>query len=253
MSAMLALVERNALVARRIWLVILSGFVEPVFYLLAVGLGLGSLIGSVTLPGGRVVDYITFVAPALLAVSAMNGALYDSTINFFWKLKYQKFYETLLVTPLNTAHIVFGEITWAQLRGVAYSAAFLGFAAAIGATTSVWALLALPCIVLIGFAFAAAGLAVSSFMRSWRDLEVVTVTQLAMFLLGTTFFPLTAYPPHVRPLVEITPLYQANELLRGCFFGDVSTGLLPHVGYLVVMTAAGLTVGVRRIGHLLHR
>ena len=118
------LVERSLLVYRRGYLLIISGLFEPIFYLLSMKVGLGSLVGEVTV-GGRVVDYATFVAPALMASSAMNGAIFDSTFNVFHKLKYAKVYDAMLATPLGTADIALGEIAWAVIRGLLYSASFL--------------------------------------------------------------------------------------------------------------------------------
>ena len=88
------------LVYRRIWVLIVSGFFEPVFYLLSLGVGVGALVGTVAGPDGQPIDYTAFVAPALLAASAMNGAIYDSTFNVFFKLKYAKMYDAMLATPL---------------------------------------------------------------------------------------------------------------------------------------------------------
>src|SRR5260370_40162844 len=88
------LVERHAMVYRHTWTVLLSGFFEPLFYLLSIGIGLGELVGKVTGPGGQPVTYTSFVAPALLATSAMNGAIMDSTYNLFFRLKYAQLYDS---------------------------------------------------------------------------------------------------------------------------------------------------------------
>ncbi len=99
------LIERNLMVYRRGWLVIVSGFFEPLFYLLSIGLGIGALVGAVPLGDGRVIPYTAFVAPALLASSAMNGAIYDSTFNVFFKLKYAKTYDAILATPVGVGDV----------------------------------------------------------------------------------------------------------------------------------------------------
>lgn len=109
------LVERNARVYRRGWLLLVSGFVEPVFYLFSLGVGLGTLVGDVD-AGGVLVPYAVFVAPAMLASSAMNGAVFDSTFNVFFKLKYARLYDSVLATPLGPRDVAVGEIAWAQLR-----------------------------------------------------------------------------------------------------------------------------------------
>ena len=111
------LIERNVMVYRRIWMILVSGFFEPLFYLLSIGVGIGKLVGDVTLPDGQAIEYTAFVAPALLASSAMNGAVYESTMNVFDKLKWRKIYDAILATPVGAGDIALGEIGWALLRG----------------------------------------------------------------------------------------------------------------------------------------
>ena len=246
------LVERNLVVYRRIWPLIVSGFFEPVFYLLSLGVGIGALVGTVAGPDGRPIDYTVFVAPALLASSAMNGAIYDSTMNVFFKLKFARTYDAMLATPLGPADIAVGEITWAQLRGTLYSIAFLVVMSALGLITSWWALLALPATMLIGMAFAAVGMACTSFMRSWQDFEFVQLAVLPMFLFSTTFFPLSVYPRAIQVVVQLTPLYHGIELVRPLTTGaGVGIGLLGHALYFVGLAAIGFSVTARRLERLL--
>jgi lipooligosaccharide transport system permease protein len=246
------LVERNLLVYRRIWLLIVSGFFEPVFYLLSLGIGIGALVGTVAGPDGRAIDYTAFVAPALLASSAMNGAVYDSTMNVFFKLKYAKTYDAMLSTPLGPGDIAVGEIMWAQLRGTLYSASFLLVMLALGLVDSWWAVLALPATILIGLAFAAVGMAATSFMRSWQDFEFVQLAVLPMFLFSTTFFPLSVYPRPLQLAVELTPLFHGIELIRPLTTGSgVGPALLGHALYFLVMAAVGLALTARRLERLL--
>ncbi len=133
-------VERNVTAYRRIWYIFLSGFAEPLFFLLSIGIGVGNLVGELHV-GGRVVDYRTFVAPGLLATAAMNGALLDTTFNFFFKFKYAHTYDGVVATPLGPRDVVFGEITWALLRGAIYSAVFLITMVAFGDVASWWSVL----------------------------------------------------------------------------------------------------------------
>ena len=246
------LVERNLLVYRRIWLLIVSGFFEPVFYLFSLGIGIGALVGTVAGPDGQPVDYTAFVAPALLASSAMNGAIYDSTMNVFFKLKFAHTYDAMLATPLEPADVAVGEITWAQLRGTLYSAAFLLVMLVMGLIGSWWAVLALPATILIGLAFAAVGMACTSYMRSWQDFEFVQLAILPMFLFSTTFYPLSVYPRPLQLVVQVTPLYHGIELVRPLTTGaGVGAGLLGHVLYFLGMAALGLAVAARRLQRLL--
>ncbi len=244
------LVERSLMVYRRGWIIIVSGFFEPLFYLLSIGVGLGKLIPHVAV-AGQDVRYTAFVAPALLASSGMNGAIYDSTFNIFWKMKHAKLYDAMLSTPLGPLDIATGEITWALGRGVIYSSAFLVVMAAMDLLHSPWVLLALPFSILEALAFAACGMAATTFMRSWQDFEWVTLTILPMFLFSATFYPLSTYPGALGDIVRWTPLYQAVDVQRALVLGHVHLGLLANVGYLVAMCLAGLFVATRRLSGLL--
>jgi lipooligosaccharide transport system permease protein len=246
-------VVRSALASRSVWLAIVSGFFEPLFYLVAMGQGLGSLVGTVSGPAGQQLSYAAFIAPGLLAASAMNGAVYDATFSFFIKLKYAKLYDAMLATPLGPVDIALGEIGWALLRGGMYSAGFLTVMSVTGLIASPWALLALPVALFVAFAFAATGIAATSFMRSWQDFDLVQLAVLPMFLFSATFFPLSVYPPALQWLVQAFPLYHAVALLRGLTTGVVGWSTLGHVAYFVVMAALGLVVASRRLTDLLLR
>ncbi len=245
-------VERNVLVMRHGWLVVLSGFFEPLFYLLSIGVGLGALVGSVRV-GGHLVPYRTFVAPAMLATSAMNAAIAETTFNVFHKLKFSKLYAAVLNTPVAPGDIAIGEITWSVVRGGLYSAAFLIVMAALGVIASWWAVLALPAALLLGGAFASVGMALTTYMKSWTDFEYVTLVQLPLFLFSATFYPLSTYPGALQLVVRVTPLYQGVAMLRGLVTGDVGWVLLVHAAYLLAMGAVGLTLAERRLERLLLR
>ena len=245
------LVERNIRAFRHGWITLVSGFFEPVFYLFALGVGIGALVGDITLADGSRVAYAVFVAPALLASSAMNGAVYDSTFNIFFKLKYAKLYDSVLATPLGPRDVAVGEISWALLRGLIYSVAFFVVALVAGVVTSWWALLALPAASLIGFAFAAVGMACTTFMRSWQDFDYVQLAVLPMFLFSATFYPLSTYPGSLQWVVQATPLFHGVQLVRDLMLGQLDGGLAWHVAYLVAMGLAGVVVASRRLEKLL--
>jgi lipooligosaccharide transport system permease protein len=247
------LVERYVLVNRYAWAMILAGVLEPVLYLLSLGVGLGMLVGQVDAGTGRPVDYAAFVAPALLASSAMNGSLTDVTNTFFFKLRFGKFYDALLTTPLSPLNVALGEIFWALLRGALYGLGFMAVMLVFGLVESAWFVLALPATLLIGWAFAAVGMAATTWFKSWQHLEYVVLATLPMFLFSTTFYPLDVYPAGVQPFIEVTPLYQAIVLLRDLTFGTVDAGSLIAVAYLAVMGAVGLAVANARISLLLRR
>jgi lipooligosaccharide transport system permease protein len=245
------LIERHARAYKHSWMILFSGVFEPLFYLLSIGVGLGELVGQVTGPDGRLVGFTSFVAPALLATSAMNGAVLDSTFNVFFRLKYAKLYDSALATPMRSGDIALGEIGWALIRGGLYAVSFLVVMAAMGLVHSWWAVLALPAALVIGFAFAAAGMAATTFMSSWQHFEFVTLATLPMFLFSTTFYPLSVYPRGIQIAVECTPLYQGITLMRGLTLGAVGPALLWPVLYLAIMGLAGLALAARRISRLL--
>ncbi|HSK51963.1 MAG TPA: ABC transporter permease, partial [Clostridia bacterium] len=245
------LIERNLYVYRRIWIVIVSGFFEPLFYLLGIGFGLGALVGSVAGPDGREVSYQLFVAPALLASSSMNGAIMESTFNVFFKLNYQKTYDAILAPPMSVGDVALGEIGWALIRGGMYAGAFLAVMALLGLVVSPWVVLAFPAALLVGFAFAAVGMAATTFMRTWQDFDLIQLVILPLFLFSATFFPLETYPEGLRWVVQVTPLYQGVDLIRSLTVGAISPVLLVHVAYLLVMGLLGLAVTSRRLGKLL--
>ncbi len=243
-------VERNALAYRRMWYIFLSGLAEPIFFLLSIGIGVGKLVGSVTV-GGTTVSYAAFVAPGLLAVAAMNGALLDTTFDFFVKMKYSHTYDAVLATPLGPRDVAAGEVTWALLRGAAYSAAFLAAMWAFGDVESPWLVLGLPAAVLIGFGFAGVGLAATTFMRSFVDFDYVNMVMIPLFLFSATFFPVTQYPAGLQAFIRCTPLYQGVVLERSLAIGDLHPTLLLNAAYLAVMGWLGLRIASRRIGMLL--
>ncbi|MEA2632855.1 MAG: lipooligosaccharide transport system permease protein, partial [Chloroflexota bacterium] len=239
------LVERNIYVYRHGWIVLLSGFFEPLFYLGSIGFGLGALIGTVNGPGGQPMSYQLFVAPALLASAAMNGAIAEGTFNFFFKLRYNKTFDSILSTPMSPGDVAVGELVWALIRGGIYAIAFTIVMAVLGLIVSPWVVLAVPAALLIGFAFGAVGMAATSFMRTWQDFDLIQLVILPLFLFSGTFYPLDAYPEPLRILVQVTPLYQGVDLLRSLVVGHLDGSLLIHVAYLGIMGTVGLVVVAR--------
>ncbi|NNG39780.1 ABC transporter permease [Flexivirga sp. ID2601S] len=244
------LIYRNYLVYRRGWVYFLTGFLEPVFYLLSIGVGVGKLVTGFEV-GGHTVPYADYVAPGMLAASAMNGAVFDTTFNVFFRLKYVKLYDQILATPRTTADVARGEISWALLRGGIYAAAFLLVMAALGMVHSWWAVLALPATLLIGFAFAGICMALTTWMRSWQDFEYITLGVMPLFLFSGTFFPVSTFPDWLRWVVECTPLYRGVVLCRELTTGEVSWASAVSVVYLVVMGLIGTRIVARRLDALL--
>jgi len=245
--------EKNFIAYRRLWKVVFSGFFEPVFYLFAVGIGVGALVGDVALPGGQAVPYAAFVAPALMAASAMNGAVIETTFNIFFKLQFGKVYEGILTTPMQPVDIAIGEIGWALLRGVLYSTSFVIVMFFLGMTESWLSIFAIPAATLVGFAFGAAGLAASTWMKSWQDFDLVSLVTMPLFLFSGTFYPIDVYPPALQIVARFSPLYHGIELLRGFTLGLVDLSMLGHAAYLLVMGLIGAAIASRRLDGMLRK
>ncbi|WP_081795366.1 ABC transporter permease [Nocardioides sp. URHA0020] len=244
------LLYRNYLAYRRAWYIFLSGFLEPVLYLFSIGVGVGALITGFEF-NGETIPYAEFVAPGMLAASAMNGTIMDATFNFFFKLKYNRLFDQMLATPLSTMDIARGELSWSLLRGGIYATAFLVIMVAMDLVSSWWALLVVPASLLIGLAFGGVCMALTTFMRSWQDFEYITLATMPMFLFSATFFPVTAFPVGLRWVVECTPLYRGVVLCRELTTGALSWGSAVSVVYLVAMGLIGLVVVRRRLDKLL--
>lgn len=232
---------------RRPWTLIVNGVFEPFLYLTSIGFGIGQLI--TTGPQGSA--YAAFVAPALLATSAMNSAINETTGTVWFRLRFERVYEAMLTTPVTVTDIAVGEVASAMLRGAVASSCFFGVIAALGLVHSWWALLAIPATLLIAFAFAGAGLAVATFLREFSHHQYVQLFMLPMFLFATTFYPLSVYPKPLQAVVACLPLYQSTELLRGLMLGRNGLSLTIAAVYLLALGLAGLWLADRRLGRML--
>ncbi len=234
------------------WMIVLSGFIEPVLYLFAFGYGLGTLIGNID-SNGVSIPYTAYIAPALLATSAMNGAIFDSTYNVFFKMKHDRLYHGMLATSLGPLDVALGEISWALLRGFGYAIAFMAVVTPLGLIPSIWGILAIPAAVLIAFGFASIGMALTSYMTSFQQLNIINIVLVPMFLFSGTFYPLSVFPEWLQFIIKALPLSQAIHLVRGLTLGQIDTALLGHVLYFVVMIISGLFFTTKRLNALFMR
>lgn len=243
------MIERSYSVYRANWLVFVTGFFEPVFYLLSMDVGLGSLVGEVT-DGGNTYAYAEFVAPALMAVAAMNGAIFDSTIAIFFKLRHD-IYDAVLATPMTSSDVAVGEIGWAVIRGVVYSISFLAAMIVIGVAGSPWVVLAVPACALVAVAFSAIGMALTTYMRSWQDFDYIMAITIPLMVFSATFYPVSSYGDWAW-LLNFSPLYHGVALCRAANTGIFEWSLLFNIAVLVALALVGLRFTSRRIeGRLL--
>jgi lipooligosaccharide transport system permease protein len=235
------------------WLVMASGFLEPVLFLVSMGVGLGSIVGPVQGPSGQEISYAAYIAPALLAVSAMNGAIYDSTWNVFFKMNFAKLYQGMLYTSLGPLDVAMGEIFLALLRGLLYATGFTAVMGVMGLLTTPWALLMVPASVLIAFGFASFGMGITSFMKTFQQMDWVNFFLLPMFLFSATFYPLSVYPEPIQWLVQAMPLWHGVELLRQISVGSFGPATAVHIGYYLVMILVGILLTTGRLRALFLR
>jgi lipooligosaccharide transport system permease protein len=249
------MVQRNLVVYRHAWMTIVSGFFEPLFYLLAIGVGLGAYVADV-----RGIGYAAFVAPGLLASSCLNGALSDGFFNVFFKLHFQRTYDGILASPMRVVDVAFGEMLWALIRGSLYAAGFLtvvllfGWARSSPILLSPWALLALPAAIAASAAFAALALLVTSIVTKVEQFDIVMgLGVMPMFLFSGIFFPVSQLPSAVAWVFQVVPLFHAVELLRALTTGAVDWTVLWHLAYLIAVGSAAFLLAMRRLERALVR
>ena len=243
------MVQRNLLVYKHTWMVIFSGFFEPLFYLLGIGIGVGSMVRPID-----GLSYAAFVAPGLLASSCMNGAITDGFFNIFFKLHFQKTYDGILATPMRVPDVAFGEMLWALTRGSLYAAAFLIVLAFLGQWTgrpillSGWSVLAWPASVLAAASFSAMALSLASVARTVQDFDMVMgLLVMPMFLFSGIFVPIDRFPTAVQWIMQAMPLYHAVSLLRQITTGALDTTIIGHLAYLIIGGIAAFAVAMYRL------
>ena len=249
-----AVIARGLLATRsNNWLVMVSGFFEPVLYLLAMGVGLGSLVGAVDGPDGQPISYAAYIAPALLAVSAMNGAVYDSTWNVFFRMNFAKLYQGMLSTSLGPLDVAIGEIVLALLRGALYATGFTAVMGLMGLITTPVALLMVPAAVVIAFGFASLGMGITSFMKTFQQMEWINFVMLPMFLFSATLYPLSVYPQGIQWFIQALPLWHGVELLRQISVASFTPATAIHIGYFAAMIVVGMLLTTVRLRTLFQK
>ena len=235
------------------WFPVVSGFLEPLLYLFSFGYGVGTLIGDIQVSNGQVVSYAMFIAPGLLATSAMNGAIYDSTWNVYFKLHEGKIYHGMLATSLGPLDVALGEILTALLRGFAYAVGFMAVATPMGLIPSWWGVLAIPAAVLIALGFATIGMAITSYFKSYQQMGLINISLLPIFLFSGSFYPLSVFPDWAQIIIKTLPLWHAIEMIRNLSLGIINLSLLGHIAYFLVMIVVGLFFTTKRLNALFMR
>jgi lipooligosaccharide transport system permease protein len=232
---------------RRTWRgSIYSSVLNPVLYLGAMGLGLGTLVDKHGTTGLGGVSYLAFLAPGLLAASAMQTAVGESLYPVFTAVKWQQTYQAAASTPLKPGDIFRGHVMFTTMRLTMNMIVFLAIMAAFGAVESAWVIAALPVAVLTGLAFAAPldAFAVTQKNNDQAFNVIFRFGMIPLFLFSGTFFPISQLPAWIRPLAYITPLWHGVALCRSLSLGTPDVlGSLGNIAYLLVVAAAGLVAG----------
>lgn len=226
---------------RRVWRgTIISGVLTPVLFLLAMGVGLGTLVDG-NAGGVAGVEYLAFLAPGILAAQAMQTAVFESTFPVMAAIKWQRQYHAMLAAPLGVADVVVGHLAFVMMRVTITSTVFLAIAGAFGAFSSPWVILGLPVAVLTGLAFAAPVFGFAARQQNESGFSMLfRVVIMPMFLFSGTFFPVDQLPAALELVARVTPLWHAVELCRGLALETLAAGAAAaHVGYLLLWLISG--------------
>ena len=227
-------------VYRRVWRgTIMTSVLNPVLYLTAMGIGLGSIVKKQQLG----LPYLDFVAPGLLAAVAMQVAAVESSFPVRGAIKWNRQYFAMLATPLQVGHLVVGHLLYVSTRVFVSVTLYLAALAAFGALHSWYSLLTIPLCVLIGLAFAAPISALSAYASEEVFNPLFRFIVMPMFLFSGTFFPVTRIPHGLREIAYATPLWNGVDLARELTLGGPKLDrAIVHVAYLIVWAVGGVVL-----------
>lgn len=238
--------QRNLVVYRRIWAInFMVPLLEPLFYLLAFGIGFSGLIGDVEYAGLKT-SYVAFIAPALLATAMMFNSFYETTFASFVRMYYQKTFDALLATPLSLEEVITGEIVWGATKSVLAAALMLVVISLFGLVRLPEGLLILPLAFLGGLAFGAVGMYFTGITPSIDMFNLpIFLFVTPLFLFSGTFFPVAGLPEWAQYVAVLSPLYHVVELSRLAVMGRMESGFFFSLAYLAVFSAAFFLLAMR--------
>ncbi len=234
--------RRNLLTFLRTWKVnFIPPFLEPLLYLLALGLGVGSFISEVD-----GVSYPRFIAPALIAIAVMNAAFFECTYSSYVRMYYQKTFDAMIATPLTIEEVIAGELLWGATRSLIYALLMFPVLLAFGVIDPFLTLLAIPFSLLAGLLFSALGMCFTAITPSIETLNYPSFLLITpMFLFSGTFFPLSLLPPPIQTVAfAILPLAHVVLVIRSFTLGNLSWAILPSLAWILVVTAILFTLSL---------
>ena len=235
---------RNARVFSKLWKgSLLPQFLDPLFYLVALGFGLGTYIASI-----NGVPYKEFIAPGLIASAAMWSASFECTYNVYLRMNETKLYDAILATPIEVPDLVAGDLAWSSLRAAVYGTVFLSVVTAFGLIESWWALAIPPLVVLGGLAFSTIAYTFTALIpRIDLYSYFFTLGITPMFLFSGIFFPFDRLPTVAEVIAWFTPLYHLVAITRALATGSVGLDVVLHAVVLVAISVALFAVPVRAL------
>jgi lipooligosaccharide transport system permease protein len=236
-------VEHNLLTFRHTWRAYATSLVVPFLFLAAMGLGLGSLVDR---RGGSVqgVSYLVFIAPGLMAASAMQAGAAEGAWPIMGKIRWNRIYHSMLASPLSIDDLLLGELATMALRLLVTSGVFFVAMLVFGTVRSGWGVLAWPSAALTGLAFATPVTALSAVLRNDSGYSLLfRLGIVPLFLLGGAFFPIDRLPGAVQVVAWVTPLYHGVALARGLTMGGLQLPVAAvHVAVQLLYVIAGLLI-----------
>ena len=260
MAVMTRVVELRAMQYRRTFRASLfSSFLNPVLFLLAMGVGLGTYVdrsGSATQALGGL-SYLQFLAPGLLAATAMQAAAFEATFPIMAGLRWQRVFHAMAATPISAGDIVLGNLSWIAIRLAMIASIFTIVLVAFGAAASPLIVLAIPAAVLTGMAFATPIAAFAATQRTPEKFNTIFRFGITpLFLFSGTFFPISNLPAAIQPIAWLSPLWHGVELSRALALGTISEApalATAHVAVLAAIVVAGSWWAFRTVGASLAR
>ena len=240
--------QRNATAYRQSWKIsFIPPLLEPLFYILAFGLGLSGLVGAIRTQGEEI-SYVRFIAPALVAITVMNSAFFENTYSSFVRMYYYRTFDAMMATPLTVEEIITGEIVWGATKAVTATAIMMAVLSCFGLIRYPEGLLLLPLAFLGGLAFGSAGMVCTAVVANIDLFNLpVFLFITPMFLFSGTFFPLENFPAWAQHAAALMPLTHLVNLARAFSYGRIDAAAFSAVGYLAAFTAVVFPIALRRM------
>jgi len=214
--------QRNFTVYTKLYKTSLAlNFAEPVLYLAALGLGLGAFVKEI-----EGVPYINFIAPGIIASSAMFAAAYECTYGTYVRMFYQKTFDAILATPVNVDDLIAGELIWGASKSMLYGTIIMAVISAFGLVSSPLIIVVIPILFFSGLIFAEISMIFVAIVPGIDSFNYFyTLLMTPMFLFSGIFFPIETLPPLVSKIAFFTPLYHLVNVCRSASFGHLQSSL----------------------------